>query len=74
MPEGDRSTKSDLLAGGYRACSVLDQYPTDSARAARVYFHGGNTTTGEITYDGQLFMTYAAEYLCNRHAHLYANF
>ncbi|MBV9321840.1 MAG: hypothetical protein JO106_18360 [Mycobacterium sp.] len=60
LPQGDRSTDADILAGGYQACAVLNQYPTDSMRAARVYFHGGNTVNGEITYDGQMFMTYAS--------------
>jgi serine/threonine-protein kinase len=74
LPQGDRSTDGDILAGGYQACAALDQFPTDSTQAARVYFRGGNTVDGQITYDGQMFMTYAAEFLCNRHSHLYDNF
>jgi serine/threonine-protein kinase len=74
LPRGHDSTTDDILAGGYRACAVLDQYPTDSMQAARVYYHGGNTVDGKITYDGEMFMLYAAEFLCNRHSHLYDNF
>ena len=74
LPQGDRSTDADVLGGGYRACAALDQFPADSTRAAHVYFHGGNTVDGQITYDGQMFMIYAAEFLCSRHSHLFANF
>src|SRR5712675_866794 len=34
-------TDENILAGGYRACAVMDQYPTESRTAAVVYFHGG---------------------------------
>jgi serine/threonine protein kinase, bacterial len=74
LPQGDHSTDADILAGGYQACAALDQYPNDSTQAARVYFHGGNTVDGQITYDGQMFMIYAAEFLCNRHSHMFENF
>ena len=59
---------------GVRVPAVLRQYPNDSMQATRVFYHGGNTVDGEITYDGHMFMLYAANYLCNRHAHRYENF
>jgi serine/threonine-protein kinase len=74
IPGGHDATDDDVLAGGYEACAALDQYPTDSERATRLFYRGGNTVDGEITYDGHMFMLYAANYLCNRHAHLYENF
>jgi hypothetical protein len=37
-------------------------------RDTRVFYPGGNTVDGEITYYGQMFILYAAIYLCNRHA------
>jgi len=60
-------TDEKVLAGGYRACQVMDQYPTESRTAAVVYFHGGNTVDGQITDDGWEFMKDAAIYLCPRH-------
>lgn len=60
-------TNENILAGGYRACTVMDQYPTESRTAAVVYFHGGNTVDGKITDDGWDFMKDAAIYLCPRH-------
>jgi serine/threonine-protein kinase len=60
-------TDENILAGGYRACAVMDQYPTESRTAAVVYFHGGNTVDGRITDDGWEFMKDAAIYLCDRH-------
>jgi serine/threonine-protein kinase len=62
------------LAAGYKACAALDQYPTDSERAARIIYPSGNTINGEITYDGYMFMLYSANYLCPRHANMFANF
>ena len=38
-------------------------------RASRVFFSGGNTVDGEITHDSQMFLLYAAIYLCNGHSH-----
>ena len=74
IPGGRYATDDDVLASGYEACAALDQYPTDSMHATRVSYPGGNTIDGEITYDGQMFMLYAAIYLCNRHSHLYDHF
>ena len=74
IPGGRFATDDDVLASGYQACAALDQYPTDSMRATRVFYPGGNTVDGDTTYDGQMFMLYAANYLCNRHSHLYENF
>ncbi|MBV9320846.1 MAG: DUF732 domain-containing protein [Mycobacterium sp.] len=66
LPNGRYSTDEDILAGGYRACVVLDQHPNDPMTAARVYYHGGNTVDGKITDDGFSFMKYAAAFLCDR--------
>lgn len=63
-----------LLEQGYRACAALDQYPNDSQSATRVIYPSGNTVNGSITMDGDMFMLYSANYLCPRHAHLYANY
>ncbi|BBX69714.1 hypothetical protein [Mycolicibacterium psychrotolerans] len=60
-----------ILAGGYRACEVMDQFPKEPFTAAVVYFHGGNTVDNRITDDGWRFMTYASMYLCERHARMY---
>jgi hypothetical protein len=60
-------TDENILAGGYRACGVMDQYPREPTTAAVVYFHGGNTIDGKITDDGLEFMKDAAIYLCPRH-------
>lgn len=74
IPGGRIPTDASVISSGYRACADLDQYPTDSMRAARAFYPGGNQVDGAITYDGQMFMLYAANYLCRRHAHLYENF
>jgi serine/threonine-protein kinase len=74
IPGGRDATDADVLASGYKACAALDQYPSDSERATRVFYPSGNTIYGEITYEGHMFMLYSANYLCNRHAHLYENF
>ncbi|MBN7379724.1 serine/threonine-protein kinase [Mycobacteroides abscessus] len=74
IPNGRFATDGQRVASGYEACAKLDQYPTDSMRAARAFYPSGNQSDGEISYDGQMFMLYAANYLCKRHAHLYENF
>jgi serine/threonine protein kinase, bacterial len=63
-----------LIAQGYKACEAFDQYPNDSVRATRAIYPSGNTIYGEITVDADMFMLYSANYLCPRHAHLYANY
>ncbi|WP_421875993.1 serine/threonine-protein kinase [Mycolicibacterium wolinskyi] len=73
-PVGRYSTDADLLAAGYRACLMLDEYPTDAMAATRAYYPSGNQVDGGITFDGQQFVMYAALYLCPRHAHLYESF
>lgn len=60
-----------ILAGGYQACDVMDQYPGEPFTAAVVYFHGGNTVDNKITDDGWRYMTYASMYLCERHASMF---
>ncbi len=74
IPNGRLATDGQRVASGYEVCAKLDQYPTDSMRAARAFYPSGNQSDGEISYDGQMFMLYAANYLCKRHAHLYENF
>jgi hypothetical protein len=73
-PRGRDSTDADILAGGYRACGILDQHPNDPMTAAHIYFPpGGNTTIGESTDDGFSFVKYAAAYLCDRNSLLFHN-
>jgi len=74
IPGGGHASDDDVLASGYKACAALDQYPTDSMRATRAFYPSGNEVDGDITYEGQMFVLYAVDYLCNRHAHLYENF
>ncbi|MGZ9825853.1 serine/threonine-protein kinase [Tsukamurella ocularis] len=73
-PNGRYTTDAEMLAGGYRACRMLDQNPTDATAATRAYFPGGNQVDGGLTYEGKLFVLYAAQNLCPQHAHLYENF
>jgi serine/threonine protein kinase, bacterial len=74
IPGGGHASHDDVLASGYKARAALDQYPTDSMRATRAFYPSGNEVDGDITYEGQMFVLYAADFLCNRHAHLYENF
>jgi serine/threonine-protein kinase len=64
-------TDADLLAGGYSACAVMDQYPDQPMTVLYIYYKGGNTVDGKITNDGWDFVTYAASYLCERHRDMY---
>jgi hypothetical protein len=73
LPRGHDSTDADILAGGYRACGVLDQHPNDPMAAAHIYFRGGYTTSGEINDDGFSFIKYAAAYLCDRNSLMFHN-
>jgi hypothetical protein len=73
LPRGHDSTPADILAGGYRVCTLLDLYPSerDVAQVERLYYHGGNTVDGRITYEGEMFIVYATEFLCTRHSDLF---
>jgi serine/threonine protein kinase, bacterial len=74
IPGGRFATDADVVASGYRACAALDRHPHDAMAATRDFYPTGNDIDGNITFDGQKFMMTAADYLCQRHAHLYENF
>jgi hypothetical protein len=66
-------TPTYWLVDTRRAQPSTNFRPTPRRRRGST-FTVATLSNGQITYDGQMFMTYAAEFLCNRHSHLYDNF
>jgi hypothetical protein len=50
-----------------------DDNPGYSGIAGQMLFPMPSPCT-PVRVEGQMFVLYAADYLCNRHAHLYENF
>ncbi len=68
---GLRLTDAELLARGYTACSVMDQYPDQSMRVYYEYWDdpaSGNRPVTKAQFDSLVF---AAGYLCQRHQQMY---
>ena len=73
LPAGKWGTSAGNLAGGYRACAAMDQYPDDSVEAAKVYFSDRLQPGQSAGFEQLWFMRYASTLLCDRHAAMYDN-
>lgn len=69
-PRGRYTTEAEMLAFGYRACSKLDEHPTDAMAATRALYPGGNQIDGTITDHAKEIVSSSAKYLCPQHADL----
>ena len=72
-PNGPSTTDAQMLAGGYRACAVMDQNPGpgNGMTAAKMYYNGPNAMYREVSGAAWDFMAYSASYLCYRNGKMY---
>ena len=72
-PNGLGTTDVQMLAGGYRACAVMDQNSgaSNGMTAAKMYYNGPNAMYREISGAAWDFMAYSASYLCSRNTNMY---
>lgn len=72
-PNGPGTTDAQMLAGGYRACAVMDQNPDPASGmiAAKLYYNGPTAMYREVSGAAWDFMAYSASYLCYRNAKMY---
>ncbi|MGV9795190.1 DUF732 domain-containing protein [Gordonia sp. NPDC003422] len=70
-PNSRYTTDAEMVAGGYRACRVMDRY-RDTQVAERIYYNPDGSY--QPAYQQRLFLLYATQDLCPRHAHRYENF
>ena len=70
-PKSRYTTDEQMIAGGYRACRVMDRYRNTQV-AERIYYNPDGSY--QPAYQQRLFLLYATQNLCPRHAHRYKNF
>ncbi|MFE0747317.1 hypothetical protein [Gordonia sp. NPDC058843] len=70
-PNGRYTTDAEMVEGGYRACGVMDRY-RDTQVAERVFYNPDGSY--QPVYEQRLFLLYATQDLCPRHAYRYENF
>ncbi|MGW8813517.1 DUF732 domain-containing protein [Gordonia terrae] len=70
-PNSRYTTDAEMVAGGYRACGVMDRYRTTQV-AERIFYNPDGSY--QPAYEQRLFLLYATQDLCPRHAYRYENF
>ena len=67
-PQGRFTQDADMVAGGYRACQTMDRH--QNTQDAEKTFYANH----KPSYEQKVFLIYATQDLCPRHAHRYENF
>ncbi|WP_338857497.1 DUF732 domain-containing protein [Gordonia hongkongensis] len=70
-PNSRYTTDAEMVAGGYRACGVMDRY-RDTQVAERIFYNPDGSY--QPAHTQRLFLLYATQDLCPRHAYRYENF
>ncbi len=69
---GGRPSDERLVAYGYQACTVMNQYPDNRRRAAAAFYEEQGFNMGvmlaQFSQEMWQFMDYAAFYLCGGNA------
>ncbi|PRC43986.1 hypothetical protein C6A85_000000102520 [Mycobacterium sp. ITM-2017-0098] len=75
-PLGRSGTDDTIVAAGYRACDVMDQYPagSDVDVSAQFYAQEYNAAGYSPGFHQTLFLVTAANYLCQRNSARWAQF
>ena len=72
IPGGSHTSDAELVSDGYQVCAAMDRYPDNHRRAAYAFYEeqGFNVSSllAQFPQAAWQYMSYAATYLCPRHA------